>query len=96
MKNDNHRNKILSKLTNPRGFNPPFNKGLLNLSTGSGSPKKKLDFSTLYHKVSRFNSQEKKFEIKDVFEEYANKKSIKDITEEMMSSLERDIANISY
>lgn len=96
MKNDQHRSKILSKLTNPRGFNPPFNRGLLNRATETGSHKKKLDFNTLYHKVSKINSLEKNITVKDVFQEYANKKSIKDITEEMMNSLERDIANINY
>jgi hypothetical protein len=96
VKNDQHRDKILSKLTYSRDFKPPFKGGLRNPKTQKESYKPKLNFKALYHKVHEMNYLSKNHTIKDVFKEYANKKSIKDITEEMMDALEKDIANIDF
>lgn len=92
MKNDDYRNMILSKIKYTRGFKPPFAGGLVKAPTGKLKKKdtKQLTFNLLYNRVAKLTETNKKTS-KQKFEEYSNKKSIKDITAEMMDALERDI-----
>ena len=83
----------MSKLKYPRGFKPPFAGGLIKLPVKGRKPQKEnkqLTFNLLYNRVTKLTDMTKKSS-KEMYEEYSNKKSIKDITTEMMDALERDI-----
>jgi hypothetical protein len=97
LQNDDYWKKISAKQTYSRGFRPPYTGGLHPSDSDKKlyikDTKSPLSFKVLYNKVSKTQAKLSKDPEKDIYKEYANKKSIKEVTLEMMEKLETDICN---
>ena len=88
MANNNYRAKVLSKINYSKGFNPTFFGGLRGITNN--------EIKTPNSKTKNLNMVKKRISMvktdsKDPFSEFANDRSIQDITIEMMDQLESEV-----
>ena len=96
MINDQYRNKIRSKTKYYKGFNPTFYGGLKHIEESQHMikmkiPSKPQTLQIMNKQISKLSSKKEAKKTKDVFKDYANKKSIHEVTLEMMDNLEKQI-----
>lgn len=90
--NSLRRKKVLGKLNYARGFRPPFTGGLLRPPSKTEDVKKNLTFKVLFNRVSKKLLLTKPTQnAQELYKEYADKKSIKETTIQIMNDLENTI-----